>query len=294
MIELRVASAKQRDEYRGIARLSHASMEKLGIHAGDVIEIIGEKSTAAIAWPAYSEDQDKEIIRIDSITGKNAETNLDEVVKLRPAKIMDAEHVTIAPVDMRLNVDEDFTSFVKNRLTQRAFVEGDETLVMVLGHPVRLTVTRTIPEGIAGLTPETHMHIESGPADKELMNLRQVLLKHGRDLRLWSRTGKRENTVMTRLSSEDLNRIDMMIGIGLFESRSEAVAYLTHEGIIAKKEMFDHLSSKFDQIEKIRDEAKALLGTSAPISSLKECPRCGKKNDLESKFCSGCGKELSS
>jgi len=89
-----------------------------------------------------------------------------------------------------------------------------------------------------------------------------------------------------------LEQIDILIGIGLFDSRSEAVAYLTHEGIAAKKEMFDQLSRKFEQVKKVREEAKALLGTSAPFSSLRPCSQCGEENSHEAKFCSNCGQKL--
>jgi len=39
---------------------------------------------------------------------------------------------------------------------------------------------------------------------------------------------------------------------------------LTHKGIAAKSEVFEDLSKKFEQINKIRSEAKALLGIGAP------------------------------
>jgi len=92
---------------------------------------------------------------------------------------------------------------------------------------------------------------------------------------------KRSNTVMTRLSDEDLKYIDIMIGIGLFESRSEAVAYLTHEGIEAKKDAFRQIKEKLDEIKRIREEARALLAGSIP-----------KENEITARFCSNCGKEL--
>jgi hypothetical protein len=40
-VQLRVGDAKQRDVYRGIARIDQKTMEKIGVSAGDVIEIIG-------------------------------------------------------------------------------------------------------------------------------------------------------------------------------------------------------------------------------------------------------------
>ena len=70
--QLRVGDARQRDVGRGIARIDQRTMQKLGISAGDVVEIVGKRATSAIAWPAYSEDQNREMIRIDGFTRKNA------------------------------------------------------------------------------------------------------------------------------------------------------------------------------------------------------------------------------
>jgi transitional endoplasmic reticulum ATPase len=139
-------------------------MQRLGISAGDVIEIVGKRTTSAIAWPAYSEDQNRDIIRIDGFTRKNAGVAINEYVIVRPAKVKSALTITLAPVDMRLNVDEDFTNFVKNRLMERTLVEGDTTLVMMLGHAIPFTVTKTRPHGIVKVTAETRLTILNEPA----------------------------------------------------------------------------------------------------------------------------------
>jgi len=163
-VQLKVADARQRDVGRGIARIDQKTMQKLGITAGDVIEIIGKRKTSAIAWPAYSEDQGREIIRMDGFTRKNAGVAINEYVIVRPARVRDAISVTLAPVDMRLNVDEDFTNFVKNRLMERTFSEGDTTLVMMLGHAIPFTVVKTRPHGIVRITHDTNIQIMSEPA----------------------------------------------------------------------------------------------------------------------------------
>jgi len=162
-MQLRVGDARQRDVGRGIARIDQKTMQKLGLSAGDVIEIVGKRTTAAIAWPAYSEDQDRGIIRIDGYTRKNAGVAINEYVVVKPAKVKDAASVVLAPVDMRLNVDEDFTNFVKNRLMERTFVEGDTTLVMMLGHAIPFNVTKTRPHGIVRITYETNLQILNEP-----------------------------------------------------------------------------------------------------------------------------------
>jgi transitional endoplasmic reticulum ATPase len=163
-IQLRVGDARQRDVGRGIARIDQRTMQKLGISAGDVIEIVNKRTTSAIAWPAYSEDQNRDIIRIDGFTRKNAGAALNEYVVIKPAKVKTALGITLAPVDMRLNVDEDFTNFVRNRLMERTLVEGDTTLVMMLGHAIPFTVTKTRPHGIIKVTAETRLTILNEPA----------------------------------------------------------------------------------------------------------------------------------
>jgi len=163
-ISLRVGDAKQRDVARGIARIDQKTMEKLNVSAGDVIEILGKRRTSAIAWPAYSEDQGRDIIRIDGFTRKNAGISINEYVVITKAEVKDALSIVLAPIDMRLNVDEDFTNFVKNRLMERTFIEGDTTLVMMLGHPVQFTVMKTRPHGILRLTYDTKLQILTEPA----------------------------------------------------------------------------------------------------------------------------------
>jgi transitional endoplasmic reticulum ATPase len=138
-------------------------MQRLGISAGDVIEIVGKRTTSAIAWPAYSEDQNRDILRIDGFSRKNAGVAINEYVVVRPAKVKTALSITLAPVDMRLNVDEDFTNFVRNRLMERTLVEGDTTLVMMLGHAIPFTVTKTRPHGICKVTAETKLTILNEP-----------------------------------------------------------------------------------------------------------------------------------
>jgi transitional endoplasmic reticulum ATPase len=163
-VQLRVEDARQRDVYRGIARIDQQTMRRLGISAGDVIEIVGKRTTAAIAWPAYSEDQNKETIRIDGFTRKNAGVAINEFVVIRPAKVSNAITVVLAPIDMKLNVDEDFTNFVKNRLMERTFVEGDTTLVMMLGHAIPFRVTKARPHGIVRISHSTSVQILAEPA----------------------------------------------------------------------------------------------------------------------------------
>ena len=163
-VQLKVLDSRQRDVARGIARIDQRTMQKLGISSGDVIEFSGKKKTSAIAWPAYSEDQDPDIMRIDGFLRKNAGVSINEYVVVRKAEVKNALSIVLSPVDMRLNVDEAFANFVKNRLMDRTFVEGDTALVMMLGHPVQFTVAKTQPQGIVKMTHDTTLKILTEPS----------------------------------------------------------------------------------------------------------------------------------
>lgn len=70
IVQLKVAEARQRDVGKGRARLDIDAMEALGAGAGDIIELIGKRSTPAIAWPSDPEDRLHGSIRIDGQTRK--------------------------------------------------------------------------------------------------------------------------------------------------------------------------------------------------------------------------------
>ena len=72
-ITLKVAEAlSQRDIGQGIARLDPKTMNDLEINERDLIEITGEKKTAAIALPSQT-DIGLGVIRIDGLVRKTQE-----------------------------------------------------------------------------------------------------------------------------------------------------------------------------------------------------------------------------
>jgi transitional endoplasmic reticulum ATPase len=163
-IRLKVAEAKQRDAGRGKARIDDETMRALGIMVGDVIEIISKKSTAAVAWPAYQGDQNKKLIRIDGLLRKNAGVALNDYVTVKKAEVKDAQSITLAPVDMRLNVDSDFVNFVKSRLIETPVVGGDSVFVVILGSAIPFIVVKTRPHGVVKVSNLTNVQVLSEPS----------------------------------------------------------------------------------------------------------------------------------
>ena len=166
-IQLRVADARQRDVGHGKVRIDNDTMQKLGITAGDFVEIHGKKVTVAVAWPAYAEDQGEEIVRMDGLIRRNAGVALNEYVALKKADVKEAQAIIFAPTDVRLSVDEEFVSFVKRRFMDMPFVEGDMTLLSIFGSAVPLVVTRTRPHGPVKILETSHVQVLSEPTPEK-------------------------------------------------------------------------------------------------------------------------------
>jgi len=166
-ISLRVADARQRDVGHGKVHIDNDTMQKLGITAGDFVEIHGKKMTVAVAWPAYAEDQGQEIVRMDGLIRRNAGVALNEYVNVRKADVKEAQAIVFAPTDVRLSVDEEFVRFVKRRFMDMPFIEGEMTLLSIFGSAVPLIVTRTRPHGPVKITETAHVQVLSEPTPEK-------------------------------------------------------------------------------------------------------------------------------
>ena len=162
---LRVAESKQRDVGRGKVRIDADTMKKIGVSVGDIIEIEGKRKTAAIVWPAYTEDQGMDIIRMDGLIRKNASVGIGEKVSVRKAEAKVATMVKLAPLSFTITVDSGFVSFVKRRMADTPLVEGDNVLIPVLGQAIPFSVVSTKPNGIVMTTEETNLTILEKPAE---------------------------------------------------------------------------------------------------------------------------------
>ena len=69
----------------------------------------------------------------------------------------------------------------------------------------------------------------------------------------------RDNVVMVRVDRDSLARLDDLVESELAGSRSEAAAFLIAEGIKSRRDLFNAISAKVEEIRRARDELKALL-----------------------------------
>jgi transitional endoplasmic reticulum ATPase len=103
------------------------------------------------------------LLRIDGFIRKNCNVSINEFVTVKKAEAEYAVSVKLAPVDIRISVDNDFIRFVKDRLIDRPASRGDTLLIMMLGHSVPFMVVNTRPAGIVKISPTTEIQILSEP-----------------------------------------------------------------------------------------------------------------------------------
>ena len=177
---LQVANAKAEDSGRGFARLSRTTLATLGLQQGDVIEIIGKRSTVARAVDPYPEDDGLDVIRLDGLQRANAGVGAGDQVELRKVDSQPAKKVVFAPAQKEIRLDGPGDALKRNFIG-RALVTGDVVathgqqrvapdnlppqLRQMLAAPafslteIKLTVVATTPKGFVHIDQDTEVEL---------------------------------------------------------------------------------------------------------------------------------------
>jgi transitional endoplasmic reticulum ATPase len=123
-IKLKVMEAVQDDVNKGIVKIDSNFMKQIEVNPGDVVEIKGERITAAISDRAYPGDIGLNIIRMDGNIRKNAKITIGEMVSVKKAEVHPAKKVTIAPTKKGIMIKA-HPQFFKQGLLGKAMVKGD-------------------------------------------------------------------------------------------------------------------------------------------------------------------------
>src|SRR5437762_11217341 len=177
--KVQVASLPPADSGRGFARLPDALMEALGLSEGDVIEIVGKRTTAARAIRPYGEDEGIDIIRLDGLQRANAGVGSGDFVEVRKAESKPATRVVFAPAQPNVRL-QGSADALKRTFAGRPLVEGDT--VATAGHQrvnaampdhirqmlnapafalqeLKLIVVSTAPKGIVHIDAKTTVEL---------------------------------------------------------------------------------------------------------------------------------------
>ena len=166
---LKVAEAPQSDVGLGRARVDTRTRMTLGVDVGEIIEIVGKKSTAAKLFRTMQEDEGKGIVRIDGLVRRNLGISISDKVEVKKATVDGAQRVTIAPIiseGHKVSFGQGIENFVKRGLLKRPVVKGDVVIVpgiALMGGALPFMVIRTAPRGIVQISEETFIEMKEEP-----------------------------------------------------------------------------------------------------------------------------------
>ncbi|HEX8387894.1 MAG TPA: AAA family ATPase, partial [Sphingomonas sp.] len=175
---IQVANARPEDSGRGLAHVPRALMSALGLAEGDVIEIVGKKTTPARAVFPYQEDEGLDILRIDGLQRANAGVGSGDFVEIRKVETKPATRVVFAPAQQNLRL-QGSTLALKRTFYGRPLVSGD--IVATAGHQrvdnmnpavrsfinqpayalqeIRLLVVSATPKGVVHIDESTEVEL---------------------------------------------------------------------------------------------------------------------------------------
>ena len=185
--KVQVASLPPADSGRGFARLPDTLMDDLGLNEGDVIEIVGKRTTVARAIRPYGEDEGIDIIRLDGQQRANAGVGSGDFVEVRKAQSKPATRVVFAPAQPNIRL-QGSSDALKRTFAGRPVVEGD--VVSTTGHQrvnadmpdhirqmlnapafalqeLKLVVVSSAPKGIVHIDANTNVELLSEFAETD-------------------------------------------------------------------------------------------------------------------------------
>ncbi|MBA4452377.1 MAG: CDC48 family AAA ATPase [Nitrosopumilaceae archaeon] len=168
-LQMRIGEAKQRDVGKKRARIGPEAMDYLKVTPGDIVDVMGSRSSCAVVWPVDEDEKFPDIIRIDGQTRKNIGASLNDIVKVKKVSTKIAKSVALTPLNDTVTVDKEFTDFVKNRLKGLPISHGDEISVMILGNSMDFKITKTSPKHVVKIDRSTTLTISTEPSvDRKL------------------------------------------------------------------------------------------------------------------------------
>ena len=147
-LELKVVDLKEQHVGKNIVSISIFAKQKLNVFSGDVVLIIGKKTTAAQIWPEKETAGQEYFIKMDKYTRENAGVEINETVEIKKIdSFQSAKKIVLSPL-----IEKDLTFFSKNydliikkTLLERPFFYGDILPINFFGVLYDFKITDIFP-----------------------------------------------------------------------------------------------------------------------------------------------------
>ncbi len=159
-LTIQIDSAYPQDQGLGKVRMDPATLDALQINPGDLVRVIGRKTTVAKVWRSLNQDWNQKKIRIDKYTRANADVAVGDTVKLQTVdKVVPAEIIVLIPPNDVLDdfLRDEFFDF--DGLTNIPVSADDllavRTLLPLQGNIAEFKVKSIVPENACIISATT-------------------------------------------------------------------------------------------------------------------------------------------
>ena len=157
-LKLKVMEALPKDLGRGLARFDPADLAGLGIAVGDVVTVIGKRSTVVKAMPSYKDQRGQSRVQVDGVTRENAGAALDQIVELVKANARAAQRVVLEPLGF--TPGERDLKYIGSLFDGLPVVAGDRVRAQLFGNrSADFKVVSTTPGGAVVMNPTTELEV---------------------------------------------------------------------------------------------------------------------------------------
>ena len=189
-LKLKVTEALSKDVSRAYARMGPEDLEKLQVAIGDIVEVVGKRTTVCKAMPAYKELRGRSRVQLDGISRENAGAGIDDCVQVKKISCRPAEQVVLTPIT--ITPAERDLPYIGSLLDGLPVLEGDRIRATLFGSrtadfkvgaltprgPVLINPTTTLVIGKAGApeTPRAAVSYEDvGGLKPQLQRIREMI-----------------------------------------------------------------------------------------------------------------------
>ncbi len=160
-IKLRVTGCKIKDMGKKKALLDSISMIKLGVMDGDIVEIVGKKITAVIAFTLDDKLRKNHYIHIDGQTRKNAGVSLNDYVLIRKSNPKPADKIVLL-CNTSQNLSDEFIPYLNTRFEGYPVVKGDQFILNFLGTTIEFVIYNSSPKDVVMINKNTKIMVKPG------------------------------------------------------------------------------------------------------------------------------------
>jgi len=157
-LKLKVTEALSKDVGRAYARMGPEDLGKLQVAIGDIVEVVGKRTTVCKAMPAYKELRGRSRVQLDGISRENSGAGIDDTVQVRKISCRPAERVVLTPITIT-PADRDL-QYIGSLLDGLPVIEGDRIRATLFGsRTADFKVESLAPKGPVLINPTTSLVI---------------------------------------------------------------------------------------------------------------------------------------